>query len=259
MGPSRQPLQQLRQGNRSANLSDPKSSIKIKPDPLAPKNQDNKVHKPLPTKKPVPRIDPLEVQLRHGYRGLAEIPKILPQGVLSQRWEDKHKSDKEKTKGNIDFWTWPRFNLNDGFCLLTERQQKINEWKASGLLSAFNAALPRMFERRQPQTARQVWLAVQEERRWIEADIKLWNDGPMPLTCEDQHERDRLNEQMDRVEMAERYVYGVYKEIIAPLVESERLAKEKEQRDKVEMDRLVEDAYQSILSTETQTTDIKSE
>ncbi|MDI1485676.1 MAG: hypothetical protein OHK93_003865 [Ramalina farinacea] len=255
MAPSRQPLQQLSQTSKSANLPDPKATNKPKPNRLAPQNQENKVHKTLPANKPTQIKAFLPDQFRRGLKALGEDPAIQPPTASPQLWQNKHDIDNEKSKANVELWDWHRFSVIEGWQLLKERQQMINNWKASDSLSAMNAKLLKKFEELQINTARQVWLPVHKGRCKIEADIKRWNDSPMPLTEQAQHSLDRLNGNLDRARSAELELYTTYKSIIGPLVEAEKLAK---RRDEEEMDRMVKDAYQAILAAEAQSTDNQS-
>ena len=252
MAASRQPLQQLSQTSKSANLPDPKATNKPKPDRLAPQNQKNKVHKALPANKPTQIRAFFPDQFRQRFKALAKDPEMQPPVATPQRWEDGHDVDNEKSKGGVELWDWHRFSVIEGWQLLKERQQMIDDWKASDSLSAMNAKLLKKFEELQINTARQVWLPVHKGRRKIEANIKRWNDSPMPLTEQAQQSLDRLNRNLDRARSAELELYTAYKSIIGPLVEAEKLAK---RRDEEEMDRMVKDAYQAILAAEAQSTE----
>ena len=252
MAPSRQPLQQLSQTGKSANLPAAKATNKPKPDRLAPQNQGNKVHKALPADKPTQMRAPVRNQFRWAFKALVEDPEMQPLVASPQRWEDKHDIDNEKNKGGVELWDWLRFSVLEGWHLLKERQQMINDWKASDSLSALDAKLLKKFEELQPNTARQVWLSVQQGRRKIEKDIKRWNDSPKPLTEQGQHSLDRLDRKLDHARSAETQLYTAFKSTIGPLVEAEKLAK---RRDEEEMDRMVKDAYQAILAAEAQSTE----
>ena len=166
-----------------------------------------------------------------------------------------HDIDSERKKPSVELWDWHRFTRTEGWRLLNERQQMIDEWKARETLSAMDAKLLKKFEELQPITARQVWVSVQQGRRKIEAQIKRWNDSPRPLTELAQRFLDRLDVNMDRARSAEAHLYTTYKSIIGPLFEAEKLAK---RRDQEEMNRMIEDAYQAILAAEAKSTDNQS-
>lgn len=252
MAPSRQALQQLSQTSKPANLPDPKATNKPMPDRLAPQNQKNKVHKTLPANKPTQMRAPVQNQFRRDLKALAEDPEMQPPVASPQRGEDEHDIDNTKKKANVELWDWHRFSMIEGWQLLKERQQMINNWKASDSLSAMDAKLLKKFEELQPNTAQQVWLTVRKGRRKMEADIKRWSDSPKPLTEQDQHSLDRLNGNIDRARSVEAHLYTAYKSIIEPPVEAEK------RRDEEEMDRMVKDAYQAILAAEAQATKNKS-
>ena len=242
-------MQHLSQTSTSANLSDRKTSSKPKPDRLVPQDQKNKVHKTLPANKPTQMRAPVQDQFRRRLKALAEDPEMQPPVITPQRWKDDHDIDNDKDKVSVKLWDWLKFSVIEGWHLLKERQEMINDWKARDSLSAMEAKLLKKFEELQPKTAEEVWLSVQRGKSKIEEDIKRWNDSPMPLTEKAQHSLDRLNRNMNHARSAEAHLYTAYKSTIEPLVEAERLAK---RRDEEEMDRMVKDAYQEILAAETQ-------